>query len=63
MEYRFNADDWMKLSNAQRVLRCRLMAEEARKLAHAAAGAVREDYLQIAKNWEQLARDIERDSN
>ena len=63
MEYRFNADEWVKLAPKERVRRCRLMAQEAMKLAQSAAGQVRQDYQVIAMNWDQLAEDIDRNSN
>jgi hypothetical protein len=63
MEYRFNAEVWERLSNAERAKRCRLMAAEARKLAEKAVGRVGEDYLAIAANWEQLAADIDLSSS
>lgn len=61
MEYRFNAEEWIKLSATERRYRCRLMATEARKLAQDASGALRADYETIADDWDQLAADIERD--
>jgi hypothetical protein len=63
MEYRFNAEEWVKLAPTERVRRCRLWAGEAQKLADAAVGSIREDYLRIAENWNQLAGDIDRISN
>ena len=59
MEYRFKADEWNNLTPQQRIHRCRLMAAEAQELANGASLKTKEDYLALAKNWLQLARDIE----
>ena len=63
MDYRFNAQEWMSLSATDRARRCRLMAEEANKLAHTANGPMRDHYLSIAGDWEMLAVEIERTAN
>jgi len=60
MEYRFKAEEWLKLSSSERMHRCQLMASEARKLAQNASGALQADYGTIADNWDQLAADIQR---
>ena len=60
MEYRFNADEWASLSAAERIRRCRQMAEEARVLAENAPTSLSEAYLSIASDWLQLAAEIER---
>jgi len=59
MEYRFNAEEWAKLSPDERVLRCRFMASEARKLAETGKGTMREIYLALGKDWQKLADEIE----
>jgi hypothetical protein len=59
MEYRFKADEWTQLSPVERTRRCRLMAEEARVLAQGAPLKMKGGYLMLAKNWLQLAREIE----
>lgn len=48
MEYRFKADEWEKLSIAERAKRCRLMATEAQALAENAEPRIAETYLKIA---------------
>jgi hypothetical protein len=63
MEYRFNAQDWVKLSATDRARRCRLMAEEASKLAHSAQDSMSDNYLSLARDWENLAAEIERAAN
>lgn len=60
MQYRFQAEEWQGLSRPERVERCRLMAQEASKLAR---DAEREEtkrlYFKLAREWEALARDME----
>jgi hypothetical protein len=58
-DYRFKADEWQDLTPAQRVRRCRLMAEEAQELAKNAPTNVAEAYLRIADEWLTLAVEIE----
>jgi hypothetical protein len=62
MQYRFQAEEWQRLSRFERVARCRLMAVEANKLAR---GAEREEtkrlYMKLAREWEGLALDMETD--
>jgi hypothetical protein len=59
MEYRFKAEEWAQLSPTERARRCKLMAEEARLLADNAPLPMKEGYLMLAKNWLQLASEIE----
>jgi len=60
MDYRFNAQEWSGLSATERARRCRLMAGEAKKMAHTVKGSMRDNYLSIASDWEKLATEIER---
>jgi hypothetical protein len=60
MEYRFKADEWTKLSPADRARRCRFMAREAQTLAKGASPAIALSYSKIAQDWLQLAEEIER---
>jgi hypothetical protein len=62
MEYRFNAEEWIRLTPAERVKRCRLWAREARELAASASADMQQPYLDIAGQWEHLAKEIERDA-
>ena len=62
MEYRFKADEWEKLSIAERAKRCRLMATEAQALAENAEPRIAETYLKIAADWLTLATEMERKS-
>ena len=60
MDYRFNAQEWTTLSATDRARRCRLMAQEANKMAHDAKGAMKDHYVSIARDWEKLAVEIDR---
>jgi hypothetical protein len=60
MDYRFNAEEWATLSPLDRARRCRLMADEAKKMAQNAKGMMKDSYLSIAVDWEKLADEIER---
>jgi hypothetical protein len=62
MDYRFNAEEWETLSIEHRIRRCRLMAEEAMKLAQSTSPTVAELYLEIAGNWLKLADEMSRSS-
>ena len=58
MELRFTADEWEKLSPPERIRRCRLLADEAEKLAAAAAPALRAAYADLAQQWRTLANEM-----
>ena len=58
MEDRFNAKEWDRLTPAQKVRRCKVMAAEAQTLAESAPPKIREDYLRLATQWLTLAQDI-----
>ena len=60
MEYRFKAEEWEKLTPAERVRRCRLMATEAQALAEKATPEFAERYLRIADDWLSLAHAVEK---
>ena len=60
MQYRFKATEWKDLSDAERVKRCRLMADEAVALAHLTSPDLAGSYLRLAEDWRILAIDIER---
>jgi hypothetical protein len=59
MEYRFNAEEWAKLTPIERARRCRLWAHEATALADSATPKMTATYLAIAKDWLKLASEIE----
>ena len=54
----FHAADWVKLSSAERVRQCRLMAEEERELSKGVSGEMRRAYLELSLNWDHLADEI-----
>ena len=60
LEQRFEADEWGRLTVEQRLRRCHLMAQEARELAKTAPTEIAETYLQIAKDWLQLATEMQK---
>ena len=53
----FTAEEFGRMSNAERVALCRMLARRAEQLA-ANDGKRREAYLQIAKGWTALADDM-----
>ncbi len=62
MEPNFKADEFSRLTPAERVTWCRRMAAEAECLAEAAASPpVRTAYVELAKQWTALANEIERE--
>ena len=63
MEPHFKADDFARLTPSERVIWCRRMAAEADRLAQAASPRVRAAYVELAKQWLQLAAEIERESS
>jgi hypothetical protein len=61
MEPNFKADEFSRLSPAERVSWCRQMAEEAERLAEAASPRVRNAYVELARQWTSLADEIQRE--
>ena len=59
MEPTFKADEFSRLTPAQRVTWCRQMALEAERLAETASPRVRAAYVELAKQWTSLADEIE----
>ena len=58
MDRRFAADEWEKMSQVERVARCHVLAEEARKLADKASPTMRKTYLDLAGQWLTLAQEM-----
>ena len=54
----FHAADWAKLSSAERVRQCRLMAEEVRDWSEGASGQIRRGYMELSLSWDHLADEI-----
>jgi hypothetical protein len=59
MEFQFEADEWNGLSVADRISRCRLMANEARTFANSCPPNLKDEYLSIARQWMDLASELE----
>ena len=59
MDHKFTVEDWTQLSWSERIRRCREMAESARRFADDAAPEMRELYNDLAKDWMDLAHEIE----
>jgi len=62
MEIDFEPEEFFNVPQAERVRRCRLMAEQALKLSSTASPEAREDYANLAKEWIKLAHEIEQAS-
>ena len=62
MEPNFKADDFASLPPKERVTWCRQMAAEAERLAESATPRVRSAYVDLARQWNALAEEIERES-
>jgi len=58
VELRFTAEEWEKLSPKERIKRCRLLADEAEKLAASAAPSLRTAYTDLARQWRTLADEM-----
>ena len=58
-----STNDWADLPPAERAWRCRLLAEEAQKLAAGASVELADGYLKIAADWLKLADDLDRAAN
>ena len=63
MEPNFKAEEFSRLSSSERVTWCRQMAAEAERLAQAASPRVRAAYIDLARQWNSLADEIEREFN
>ena len=60
MECLFDAEEWRELTLAQKARRCRLMSEEAQKIAKGERAEIAASYLRMAEDWLDLAKEIER---
>lgn len=58
MELRFDAEEWARMTPAQRARRCAILAEQAQKLADAADGKFKPRYLELAAQWLALGREV-----
>jgi hypothetical protein len=58
MEFRFNAEEWDKLTPQERIRRCRVLAREAETLANSSSSRMKALYLQLAIQWKLLAEEM-----
>lgn len=56
----FNAAEFLALTPAEQVRKCRQLAQEAEKLAASGADELRGSFTDIARHWSRLADEIER---
>ena len=67
MDRRFAADEWEMMTVPQRITRCTILAEGARKMAENASQPMRVHYLKLAHQWldraHEMAGEIMRNSN
>ena len=52
------ANEWNRLDAAERIERCRIMAEEAMDHAASCSPSMKQAYLSIAEEWLELASEI-----
>jgi hypothetical protein len=58
-ELEFDSKAWNDMPPAERIRRCMQFAREANQLASAASADVRDAYADLAKQWLDLAAEIE----
>jgi hypothetical protein len=56
----FTAEDFHKMSNADRMQLCRKLASRARELARLSGPDQQEPFRRIARDWDKLADEMER---
>ena len=56
----FNAEEFMRMSFAERVGICRQLAAHARRLAELGDAKYRASYLKIAAEWDKLADEMKK---
>ena len=56
----FSEANWTKLSKTERIKACRAYAAEAQKLAKAQPGDLVNRYIELARQWLELADEIEK---
>ena len=59
----FNAEEFRRLTSAERVVLCRRLAQQTRGLARAARPGHRAGYLKVAREWLMLAEEIQKAQN
>ena len=58
MEFRFNADEWIKFTPSQRMARCRVLAIEAERLNGVGSARMKTLFLNLALQWKLIAEEI-----
>jgi len=56
----FDADEFLGCTPTERARRCRAQAHRAQELADKAEPAFRDEYAKIAKQWRELADELEK---
>jgi hypothetical protein len=60
LEFEHVNDKWATLTPSERVLYCRRLAQESKSLSATATPKVKQTYLDLSAQWQQLADEIER---
>jgi hypothetical protein len=56
----FDADEFLSLSKSERARLCRALAHRAQQLADKAGAPYRDAYAEIARQWRELADELEK---
>ena len=59
MQPDFTSAEWAKMTLIERVARCHAFARDASQLAQAAPAATRQQYREIAAQWNSIAAEME----
>jgi hypothetical protein len=62
VDFRFNAEEWDRMSRKQRIERCAVLAKEAQKLAAKADPKFKALYLELANQWLTLGAEMQKAS-
>ena len=59
MDRHFTAEEWTRLTDAERITRCQSWADEALRLSRmATVPIIAERYLKLAEDWLRLAKEL-----
>jgi len=58
VECDFSAAEWKGLTTAERISRCRMLAEEAEQLAQTAPPSLKKRYKEIAAQWHLVVAEL-----
>ena len=59
IELDFDAEEWKTLTARERISRCLVFAEQAKRLGENASAGIREAYLDLSRHWLALAHEVE----